>query len=400
MHARSTIRRIPLFALVALAGLVLAPATAMAQADDAKLAVQIAQTSASVKPGDVVVVFGGKHMLPLMEMVAIEVQKAGGQVNMMLLSDRVARSYWTEVKDEYLKQVPEYWGPWLGEVDVWISLPAIENPPEVFGDIPQERFALGSASSQMFNDMLNSTPLRGVAISYPSEVDAKQNGLSYETYAKMHLGAINADYAAISRAGKALAAKLRGAKKVRIASPAGTDVVFSMGDRPVFIDDGIVTPEESKSKLFLERWTTLPGGQVFAAVNETSAKGKVVVPKTRCQFKPMTGVEFTVQDGDIQNFKAGANGSCYEEAVAPYEGPATRLGSFSIGLNPKLKVMEDGGADYRPGDAAGMVWLNFGDNQLLGGANKTTGGFGFPVTNATVTVDGEVVVRDGALVGG
>lgn len=400
MHACSTIRRNSLFALVALAGLVLAPATALAQADDAKLAEQLAQTSASVKPGDVVVVFGGKHTLPLMEMVAIEAQKAGGQVNMMLLSDRVARSYWTEVKDEYLKQVPEYWGPWLGEVDVWIGLPAIENPPEVFGDIPQERFALGAASNQMFNDMLNSTPLRGVAISYPSEVDAKQNGLSYETYAKMQWAAINADYAAISQAGKALAAKLHGAKEVRIASAAGTDVVFSMGDRPVFIDDGIVTPEESKSKLFLERWTTLPGGQVFAAMNETSAKGKVVVPKTRCQFKPMIGVEFTVHDGNIKDFKADANGSCYEEAVAPYEGPTTRFGSFSIGLNPKLKVMEDGGADYRPGSAAGMVWLNFGDNQLLGGANETTGGFGFPVTNATVTVDDEVVVRDGALVGG
>jgi hypothetical protein len=71
MHTRSTIWKIPLVVLVVLAGLVVAPATAMAQADDAKLAVQIAQTSASVKPGDVVVVFGGKHTLPLMEMVAI-----------------------------------------------------------------------------------------------------------------------------------------------------------------------------------------------------------------------------------------------------------------------------------------------------------------------------------------
>ena len=84
----------------------------------------------------------------------------------------------------------------------------------------------------------------------------------------------------------------------------------------------------------------------------------------------------------------------------PYEGPATRIGSFSIGLNPQLKVMEEGDADYRPANAAGMVWVNFGDNQLLGGENKTTGGFGFPVTGATVTVDGAVVVKDGKLVGG
>ena len=31
----------------------------------------------------------------------------------------------------------------------------------------------------------------------------------------------------------------------------------------VFFDDGIVEPKDAKSKLFLDRWTTLPGGQVF-----------------------------------------------------------------------------------------------------------------------------------------
>jgi leucyl aminopeptidase (aminopeptidase T) len=382
--------------LVALAGI---QGTATAQ-EDAKLAAQIAKVSASVQPGDVVVVFGGAHTLPQMEAIAIEAQKAGGLVNMMVNTDRVARSYWTEVDEAHLKRVPEYWDSWLDEVDVWVSLPAIEDPPSVFGDVPQERFALGAASSQMFNDILNSTPLRGMYIAYPTKTDAEQNGLSIDVYGKMQWAAITADYAAIARTGKALAAKLRGAREVKITSPAGTELTFAMGNRPVFVDDGIVTPADAKSKLFLERWTTLPGGQVFAAVNETSGSGTVVVPTTRCQFKAMTDVSFHVANGDVGGFKAGQNAACFEEAVAPYEGAATRLGSFSIGLNPKLKVMEEGKADYRPANAAGMVWVNFGDNQLLGGGNQTTGGFGFPVTNATVTVDGSVVVRDGNLVGG
>lgn len=380
--------------MMALAG---SQGTATAQ-EDAKLATQIAKVSASVQPGDVVVVFGGAHTLPQMEAIAIEAQKAGGLVNMMINTDRVARAYWTEVADEHLKLVPRYWDSWLDEVDVWIGLPVIEDPPSVFGDIPQERFALGAAGNQMFNDILNSTPLRGMFIAYPTRTDAQQNGLSFESYAKMQWAAITADYAAIAGTGKALAARLRGAKEVKITSPAGTELTFSMGERPIFVDDGIVTPEDAKSKLFIERWTTLPGGQVFAAVNETSGKGKVVVPTTRCQFKAMTDVSFRVAKGDIKAFKAAQNAACYEEAVAPYEGPATRLGSFSIGLNPNLKVMEDAEADYRPSNAAGMVWINFGDNQLLGGQNKTTGGFGFPVTNATVAVDGKVVVRDGNLV--
>ena len=387
----------PLFALTGLSGLVLAPASAVAQ-DDARLAGQLINTSATVEPGDHVVIFGGKHSLELMEAVAIEAQKAGGMVDMMLNTDRVARSFWTEVSDEYVRQVPEYWEPWLQTVDVWIGLPTIENPERTFGDVPQERFALGAESNQFFNDKLNSTPLRGVALTYPSESDAKANGLDFQTYAAMQWAAINADYAVISSHGKAFAAILKDAKEVHITSPTGTDVRFSIGNRTVFVDDGIVTPEESNSKLFLERWTTLPGGQVFTSINETSAIGRIMDTDTRCQFKPMTGVNFVVRDGMLQEFEAEENATCFEEAMAPFDDHAARMGSFSIGLNPHLKVIEEGVADYRPADAAGMVWLNFGDNQLLGGENETTGGFGFPIVNATVTVDGTVLVRDGMLV--
>lgn len=389
-----------LVAIAALALLGALPAVAQAQEGESGLAKELVNISASVQPGDHVVIAGGPHLLHLMESLAIEVQIAGGLPTMLLNTDRVARSFWTEVPEEYLSQVPEYWETWLSEVDVWIGLPAIENPRETFGDIPQERFALGSESNQFFNDMLNSTPLRGVALSTPTEAAALQNGLDFGTYSDMQWAAIEADYSAIAERGAALADKLRNGSEVRITSARGTDLTFSLADRTVFIDDGIVTPEEAESGLFLERWVTLPGGQVFASVDETSAEGVVVVPRTRCQYQPMTGVQFNVKAGQIEGFRAEQDASCYEDAMAPYEAPASRMGAFSIGLNPELRVMEQGGADYRPADGAGMVWLSFGDNQLLGGQNMTTGGIGFPIVGATVAVDGYVLVENGALVNG
>jgi len=378
-------------------GVFLAPAPAVAQ-DEARLAGQLISTSASVQPGDHVVIFGGRVSLDLMEAVAIEAQKAGGMVDMMLNTDRVARSFWTEVPGDYVKQVPTYWEPWLNTVDVWIGLPTIENPEATFGDVSPERFALGAESNQFFTDKLNSTPLRGVAVTFPTEADARQNGLDFATYSRMQWAAINADYSEISAHGSALAELLEGADEVHITSPTGTDMRFSVGGRTVFVDDGIVTPEEAESKLFLERWTTLPGGQVFASVEEKSAIGRVMNTDTRCMFEPMTGVQFEVRDGQLHEFTAERNAACFEEAVAPFDENATRMGSFSIGLNPHLEVIEEDGADYRPADAAGMVWISFGDNQLLGGKNETTGGYAFPIVSATVTVDGTVIVQDGRLV--
>ena len=131
MLARSG-RHLPVvLALAAMVAWAASPGDALAQ-DQAKLAGQVVRTTATVQPGDHVVVAGGKHNMEMMEALAIEAQKAGGLVTMIVNSDRVLRSTWTEVPDEYLKQVPEYWKPWLDEVDVWIGLPAVENPQATF----------------------------------------------------------------------------------------------------------------------------------------------------------------------------------------------------------------------------------------------------------------------------
>jgi leucyl aminopeptidase (aminopeptidase T) len=146
------------------------------------------------------------------------------------------------------------------------------------------------------------------------------------------------------------------------------------------------------------RVASLPGGSIFFAPIETSANGKVAVPRERCQFKPLTGESFDFNQGHLENFKAESGGQCYTEAMAPYTGPKDMFASFSIGLNPAAKVMENPG-DYRPDNAAGLVYIGVGDNQLLGGSNKVQGGggFGFPIVNATVTIDGKTVVQDGKL---
>jgi hypothetical protein len=121
------------------------------------------------------------------------------------------------------------------------------------------------------------------------------------------------------------------------------------------------------------------------------------VLKTLCSYEPLTGVSFEFKNGKLENFKAEKGAKCFEETLAPYTGPKDMFGYVSIGLNPALKVIEDGG-DYRPDSAAGMVWIGIGDNELWGGNNKTQVSFAFPIVKATVEVDGKVIIKDGQLV--
>jgi len=361
-----------------------------------QLARTVVSTSATIKPGDVVVISGGRHTIPLMEAVAIEAQKAGGMVTMFLTTDRVVRSFNADVPEKYLDQAPRFLAEWLKHVDVFIGLPNVEDPQASIAGVPEARFAKAAKAGEVVSNILNASPVRGVFIGYPSSQEAAANRLDFATYEKMHWDGIAADYNQISEKGKTLRNALKGAKSVRITSPNGTDFTFSVGNRPIFVDDGIITPEKAKSKLIFVRTVTLPTGQVFFAPIETSANGKVVVPKNQCRYAPLTETSFEFKNGKMENFKAKDGLDCFNETMTPYSGPKDILGFVSIGLNPALKVIEDGG-DYRPGNAAGMVWIGTGQNELYGGNNKPPGGFGFPIVKSTVQVDGKTVVKDGEL---
>ena len=382
---------------VSLGAFVFAGSAAKAQ-DYAELARRIVKASASVKPGDVVVVSGGKHDVALMEDLSIESAKAGGLVTMFLDSDKLERAIYTEVPEQYLEQQPTYFVEWLKHINVFIGLPGVEDPKATYGNVPAERLAKANKAGQVITDALNASGVRLVFVGYPSPSDAALNQLDFATYQKVFWDAVGADYQKISEQGKKLKQMLQGAKTVRVTSPSGTDFTFSVGRRPIFVDDGIMTEEKAKSHLALTRFVSLPSGSVFFAPIETSANGKVVVPKDRCQYKPMTGESFEFKQGHLENFKAEQGAQCFAEFMAPYSGPKDVFSFFQIGLNPAAQVMENPG-DYRPSYAAGLVYIGTGDNQLMGGSNKVKGGGGWsaPIVNATVTIDGKTVVQDGKL---
>ena len=371
-----------------------------AQTDEStqKLAARMV-LSASLKPGDVVMIDGGKHMIPLMEAVAIEVQKAGGMPVMFLYTDRVTRSYYTDVPEKFLELEPRFWGEWYKNANVLISLPTSEDNAALFQGVSETKMAKINKAFDFLNAAVSSLPIRVVSADFPSKKDAELVGLDFPVYEKLMMDGIYADPALLTATGGNLRQLLTGAKQVRITTAAGTDFTFSLAPgREVYIDDAVVTQERAKSKLIAQRLAALPGGNVFFAPLETSANGKIVVPKARCRFAPMDNVSFEFKNGKLQNFKAAGNAECFEERMKANTGPKDMFGTIWIGTNPSLKVVEDDKANFRPFNAAGMVYIGVGENRIYGGSNNANFGYSFPITNATVSIDGKTVVKDGKLV--
>lgn len=365
-----------------------------------ELAHRIVTASANVKPGEVVVISGGKHTIPLMEALAIESMKAGGMVTMFLSSDKVSRYFTADLPEKYLDQEPRFFGEWLKQVDVWISLPDVSDIKALDADVPASRLAKIDKANQFIVPMLDGMKFRQVSLIYPTDERAKAFGLDSATYVNMIWEAMGADYNQIADSGERLKKTLEGTKTVRVTSPSGTDVSFRTGNRPIFLDDGVIPADKAKSKRFIDRTAGLPAGTLTLAPLEDSATGKVVVPKTDCRYEPMIDVSFVFNKGKMEDFKAAKGGNCLQELLSDSSGATNQIASFSIGLNSAWKVHEESGAHYYPGSGLGVVFLSIGDNELFGGKNKAQGtfGFGFPITGATVEVDGKVVVKDGKLV--
>jgi leucyl aminopeptidase (aminopeptidase T) len=364
-----------------------------------EIAKKVVTVSANVKPGEVVVISGGIQKLPLMQAVAIEVAKVGGRVApLFVTTDRLERAYLVDVPEQYLGQ-PWPGNAWLSSIDVWISTSDYDDSKAVLENVPESRIAKNARSAEAYRTALSNSRIRRVYIDVPNKKDAEYAQMDWVVYQNMLWNAINANYQEISDKGDRLAKMLESANSIRITSPSGTDITMALGKRTAFVSAGLLEEHGAAGEPYMARQTSLPGGMVMVAPVETSATGTAVVPKDTCRpYEYLIGATYLFKEGKMTSFTAKANADCFEQDYSAYSGDKDRIASVWIGLNPALKVMESGGNDFRPWEAAGMVIIWMGNNQLLGGTNKTEFGWGIPVTNASVEIDGKTVVKDGQLV--
>src|SRR5881628_27383 len=183
-----------------------------------RLARRIVTTSVGIKPGEVVVITGGKHTVPLMEALAIEAQKAGGMVTIFLSSDSVVRSLNVDVPEQFLSQEPRFFAEWLKQVDVFITLPSASNIKALDAGVPATRLGKLNQAGQFLTPLLDDMKFREVDITYPTRERGASWGIEGQTYVTMMWNAIGADYQRIAQQGDALRDMLQGAKSVHVTS--------------------------------------------------------------------------------------------------------------------------------------------------------------------------------------
>lgn len=197
------------------------------------------------------------------------------------------------------------------------------------------------------------------------------------------------------------AALIERAKEMRAVSAAGTDLRVKLGEYPVIKEYGFVDEPG--------RWDHWPSGFVLTWPDERSSNGTVVLDRGDILL-PMKSyvsepIVLTVKNGFVSAIEGGLDAELLKDYIVSFEDPeAYAISHLGWGLQKRARWSTLGlydreatiGMDARAFE--GNFLFSLGPNNEAGGSRLTACHIDIPMRNCTVSLDGEVVVREGKVV--
>jgi len=374
-------------------GLVLAATlTASAQQprltlDNRALAARIVRQLA-LKPGERVIIVAHPGTLePLVPHLRYEVMRAGGvDLGVVLVPPLPLRTTWDRgVLEKGTREARAAYKTMFRDVDAAIMMPGATPADAAYGAM-QDWLHEGRGRTVHFHWLENGSayPLPGQPLPAEATIDAVYQRAVLET-----------DYDALAALHRRFADAMRG-REIHITSPAGTDLRFRIGDRPVNLQDGDASAARAvRGKVLVDREIEIPAGVVRVAPLEESVEGTIAFPPSQWDARPVEGLRLTFDKGKIAGITASSGRDAVDAELTRAGAAGRSFREFALGFNPLLAVPERSPWIPYYGYGAGVVRLSLGDNTELGGA--VGGGYvrwNF-FTDLTVTVGDTTWVRDG-----
>jgi leucyl aminopeptidase (aminopeptidase T) len=200
-------------------------------------------------------------------------------------------------------------------------------------------------------------------------------------------GGILADFDENDRLARKIGSLLAKAKRVRMTSPAGTDLEAEIKDRPVQYETG----------LFREpgRFAALPSSEVNISPTEGTTEG-VIVSNVRCmgygivREEPIT---IEVKKGQVVKVKGGKGAEYLDETLKAFNDPkAYNLAEFAVGLNPFSRTYATNLEDL---GKLGFGHHGIGSNYAIGGNVLAPCHIDVIYKDASLWIDGVLVLDNG-----
>lgn len=366
--------------------------------DSSAIAERIINDVAQVKPKEIVLIEADPLDQQMVEELFIAAGKRG--------ASPFVRLTWPNLQRRWLQAVSEAndaaWGAIEDKLipfaDVVVQIARTEDPG-FFKDIPAARMAAWNRHFDGLDEKRIKRRQRIINLGnglFPTKGLAKLQGLSEAELSNLFWAGVGTDYKRLFALGEAVKAAMPAGKTIKVTTPGGTDLVLALTPKSMTVSDGVISDDEMKAGgPALMTW--LPAGEAYALISPGSAEGKIVVPRHVVQGQVLTDLVVTVKAGKVVKLDAKPS-KAFDRFKELYDAaPAGKdnLSIIDIGLNEDVKAPK--GKSLRSYVPAGAVTLLFGGDEWAGGSNTIAYGAALFLGDATITVDGQVVVEKGAL---
>lgn len=198
-----------------------------------------------------------------------------------------------------------------------------------------------------------------------------------------------ADYQVIEERNQRLFGLLEGGRRVRLTSPAGTDLTFSIAGQSFHLDGGLNTKPGD--------FANLPAGEVYCAPVEGTAEGVIIVDGSMAAIGLLNEpLQLTVKKGLVTEICGGEEAAQLEAIIAPYGRAARNIAELGIGTNDRAIIIGNILEDEK---VLGTCHVAIGDNSTFGGTVSVASHLDGIIRNPSLEVNGELLLDKGTPIG-
>ena len=286
---------------------------------------------------DVLEIYSYIPTIPLAEALALEARRRGSDTHITLMTDDLWFTSMAELPKRWLREPSPVNLAINKSVTAYVYLGGPADARRM-PSIPLEKFDANAIGNMKQDEPRWRRKVRYVdlPIGRVCPERAEAYGLDYSRWRESYEAALAADLGEIRKTGLEWAGKLKGRRRIRITSNAGTDLTLeTKGTRP-FVDDGIIDAQDLRAG-HLE--TGLPAGKAVWAARPNSAEGEIhFAEPIPLAGRLVEGAKFSFRKGKLVDWEARENADLLKHPLRNQQNAGLNwLGWFAIGLNPSAQ---------------------------------------------------------------
>lgn len=384
------------FRAAAIAASLVIPMLLSAQSRDQKTVAHNLVSAALVAAGDKVLISGGVRDAALMEDIAIETMKAGGEPLIVLNSDALVKRSYSEVPESYDSHQPALSMAMINAFDVQISIDVGETEG-LLASVPASRRAARAKAGEPANELYFKKNVRFVNLGngmYPTATLSRRLGMTQSQLTNVFWRASAVSSGALHSRAATLGSGFTAGKQITMTHANGTNITFAVDQSRSIISDGALTPDKVKQGGAAAA-TYLPAGELMFPAVAGTANGTVVIDRVLYDGKIIRGLSLTFGAGKLTSMTAASGLAPLQAAYDAAGGAKDAFGYIDIGVNPEITATL--GTGRIVWGAPGSVVVGMGDNRGVGGTEVSNFGFAGQLGGATIKVDGKSLIADGVI---